>query len=528
MNTRRVVPGLSVLFLLLVALSVLGLGSAQDNTLIIARPTDAVTLDPYEEGSAPGSNVYSNITESLVRITTDMKIVPCLATSWEVTSPTSLRFYLREGVPFHDGTPFTASAVKFTFDRALFGERKAWWAAFGAENIKEVVIVDDYTVDFIMHSPYGPILTVVIGQPAAGIISPTAVAQYGEEYARHPVGTGPFVFKEWKAQYEIVVVANEDYWGGRPALDKVIFRVIPEEGSRTLSLKTGEVDIVLKPAPVDLLSFRDDPNVQLVEAYGLRTFSLWFNLSIPPMDDIRVRHAIAYAIDTHTIVEDILEGAAMAPTTSILTPGILGSYGWPKEQMYPYDPQKALDLLDSAGWVDADSDGFLDRGGEELVLRYLPANGRDMKDLEIAQVIEAQLRAVGIRIEMDVYEWATTLSKWMSAEFPYELHSFGWGTAGDPDYTLPPAFLSDKTPPDGWNSCRYSNAEVDRLINLGRVTLDDEKRKIIYARAQSIIAADLPVLPLYMTKEVALASAAVKGFSMHPMEYYLDLYPIHF
>ena len=167
--------------------------------------------------------------------------------------------------------------------------------------------------------------------------------------------------------------------------------------------------------------------------------------------------------------------------------------------------------------------------GQDLILKFLPAKGRYLKDIEIAEAIQAQLMDVGIKAEMEIYEWATTFSKARSEDFPYAFHTFGWVTTNaDADYTLHSMFISDLTPPKGWNAFRYANSEVGKLIELGRVTVDQEKRKEIYARAQALIAADLPFVPIYITKEIAVASAQVKGLRMHPIEYNLDLYPVHY
>jgi len=528
MTNRRLISCFVISLLVLSALTVACFGSASDNTLVIARPSDAISLDSNQETTAPGAWVYSNIIEPLIILNPDMELQPRLATSWEFVSDTTLRFYLRKGVTFHDGTPFTAEAVKFTFDRALFGEPRANWASLGADPITEIKVIDDYTVDIITGNPYGPILS-TMAMVYTGIVSPTAVEKYGDEYGRHPVGTGPFKFEEWRTRDHITLVANENYWRGRPALDKVIFRVIPEEGSRMLSLQTGEVDLVLNPSPAELPAFAADPAFNIEETNGLRIFYLEFNLSQPPVDDIRVRHAVAYAIDKASILEHILEGAASPTKTSLLAPGVFGFYGWDTEEMYPYDKQKAIALLNDAGWVDEDGNGFVEKNGEELVLSFMPAKGRYLKDIEIAEAIQAQLGEVGIRVKLDIFEWATAFSKSRSAELPYHLLSFGWVTTNaDADYTLHSMFISELTPPTGWNSFRYVNTEVDRLVKLGRVTVDQDERKEIYARAQSLIAADCPFVPIYTTKEIAVLSKDVQGLRMHPVEYNLDLYPVHY
>ena len=527
MTNRRLISCFVISLLVLSALTVACFGSARDNTLVIAQPSDPVSLDANQETTAMGAWTYMQINEPLIQLNSQMEMEPCLATSWEFINETTLRFYLREGVTFHDGTPFNAQAVKFTWNRALFEEPRANWVSMGADPITDIRVIDDYTVDFIMNAPYGAILN-TMSMYTTGVVSPAAVEKYGDEYGRHPVGTGPFIFKEWKTRNYIRLVANENYWQGRPALDAVLFRIIPEEGSRMIALRAGDVDVVLKPAPAELSSFDADPNFNVISTQGMRVFYLGFNLSNWPLGDIRVRHAIAHAINRESIVENILEGAGSLAGLSFFAPSVFGYYAWETDQLYPYDPDKALVLLAEAGFSDEDGDGFLEKNGRELVLRFLPANGRYVKDREVAEAIEAQLREIGIRVEMDIFEWATTFGKWRSADLPYEMISAGWGGLTDCDYSLWCQFLSDMTPPTGWNSYRYSNLELDRLIKLGRITLDQEERKLIYARVQSLLAADLPFVPIFVTKETAVISTDVKGLVMYPSEYYLDLFAVHY
>jgi len=503
-------------------------GSTANNTLVIARPVDALSIDTMLDTTSAGTWVFANINEPLIDLNHELEYEPLLATSWEFVEPTRLRFNLRQGITFHDGTPFDAHAVKFTFDRGLFGEPKAQWASLGASVITGVEIVDDYTIDILTDAPFGPLLR-VMSMRYLGIVSPAAVEKYGEEYGRHPSGTGPFKFVEWRTNDRIVLEANEDYWQGRPALDKVVFRVIPEESSRMASLRTGEVDLVMKPSPAELPAFAGDSDFAVYETPGLSVFFIAFNLDYPPMDDIRVRHAIAHAIDRESIMEHVLEGAAAPASTSILAPGVFGFYGQDIDQQYPYDKKKAIELLSEAGWIDQDGDGVLEKNGKDLVLPALPCNGRFLRDLDVAEVVEAQLREIGIRIELQVFEWATVFSKLRSADFPYALMTVAWNTTTvDADYTFYALFNSAGVPPDGWNLFRYSNAEVDDLIHLGQITVDQDKRAAIYARAEAILAADAPYVSVYVNKNVSVANANLKGFRLHPVEYNLILYPVHF
>jgi peptide/nickel transport system substrate-binding protein len=251
------------------ALLLTGTGFAQ-KTLTIVRPSDPVALDPQLETTAPGSWVFSQILEPLITLNQDMEIEARLATSWEFVDPTRLRFTLRQGVTFSDGTPFDAAAVKFTWDRAFDSDPSGRWKAL-AGPVTGVEIVDPFTVDVVSSIPYGPML-LVMTMPYTGIVSPTAATALGADFSRAPVGTGPFTFVEWRPNDQIVLQANESYWRGRPALDRIVFRTVPEEGARMLELRTGGADMVLLPIPSELPGLEADPNFAVEGAAGVGVF----------------------------------------------------------------------------------------------------------------------------------------------------------------------------------------------------------------------------------------------------------------
>jgi len=259
-------------------------------TLTIVRPTDPVSLDPHYETTAPGAWVYSNILESLIAIDEKLELHPKLATSWDVISPTRVRFKLRPGVRFHDGTPLDAAAVKFTLDRALKGTPPGRWASL-AGPLAGAEVVDDLTVDVVTSEPFGPILR-SLALVYAGIVSPTAVVKAGPDFSRAPVGTGPFKFVEWKTNTRVILERFADYWGDKAPLDRVVFRVLPEEGARMIALQTGDADMVLFPSPIQLAALRRDPKFAVHEATGLRVVFVGMHAKQPPLDDVRVRSAL--------------------------------------------------------------------------------------------------------------------------------------------------------------------------------------------------------------------------------------------
>jgi peptide/nickel transport system substrate-binding protein len=488
------------------------------------RPTDPVSLDPHLETTAPGSWVYTQILEPLITVNQDMEIEGRLATDWEFVEPTRLRFTLREDVTFHDGTPFNAEAVKFTWDRAFNSDPPGRWKSL-AGPVEGIEIVDDYTVDLVASQPYGPLL-LTAAMPYTGVVSPAAVEEMGEDFLRAPVGTGPFKFVEWRTNERIVLEANEDYWRGRPALDRVVFRTVPEEGARMLSLRTGEADMVLLPTPSDLPALEADPNFVVEGAPGVGIFYLAFNLEREAVSDVRVRHAVAHAIDRELIVEAILESGGVLAKSVIGEP-VFGFKDMELLERYPYDPERAIELLEEAGYTRG-SDGFMrDSDGRVLRLDALPSNGRSLKDREIAETLQEFLRQVGIDVDLHVFEWATTFELMRGETLDYDLNSFTWfTTTADADYTMYSNYVSTELPPASWNRWRYANEDVDRWLKEARASLDEEEREELYGRVQDQLAEDLPALPLYGSFEVAAHSAAITGYRAHPIQYILDLFPV--
>src|SRR5213076_1857384 len=286
-----------------------------------------------------------------------LQLHPKLALSWEVMSPTRVRFKLRPNVKFHDGTPFNAAAVKFTFDRALKGSPPARWASL-AGSLEGAEVVDDLTVDVVTKEPYGPILR-TLAMYCMGMVSPTAVQKIGADFSRAPVGTGPFKFVEWKTNTHVIIERNPDYWGDKALVDRVIFNVVPEEGARMIALQTGDADMVLFPSPAQLPALRKDPKFTVHETTGIRVVFAGMNAGQAPLDDVRVRSAMLYAVDRKTILENIMEGSA-APARGVLAPSVFGFKDMQLDRLYPFDRARAKALLAQAGWVPG-ADGILQK-----------------------------------------------------------------------------------------------------------------------------------------------------------------------
>ncbi len=521
--SRRALPAL-------IALAVVGatwlvpvdtaLAQKRGGTLTIVRPTDPVSLDPNLETTAPGAWVYFNMLEGLLTLDDKMQVKPALATGYEVLSPTKVRFKLRPNVKFHDGTPFNAAAVKFTFDRALKGTPPARWASL-AGSLTGAEVVDDLTVDMITKDPYGPVLR-TLAMYCMSIVSPTAVQKMGEGFSRAPVGTGPFKFVEWKTNTHVILERNADYWGDKPLLDRVIFKVVPEEGARMIALQTGDADMVLFPAPAQLPALRKDPKFTVHEVGGIRVVFIGMHAGQPPLDDVRVRNAMLHAVDRKTILENIMEGSAVS-ARGVLAPGVFGFKDMALDQLFPFDKAKAKALLTQAGWAPG-PDGIMQKGGQRLTLSWLAARGRYPKDGEITEAVQAMLKDVGIEAKVQFLEWAAVFQQVRAATLNQNLFTLGWVTSNaDADYSLYALFHSKNTPPTGWNTSRYANPKVDALVEQARKSLNQTEREKLYGEVQDILAREMVWIPVYTTKEIIATRATVKGFSVHPVEYNLWL-----
>lgn len=488
--------------------------------LMIGRPTDAISLDSNAETTGAGSIVYWNIIEPLIYVAQDGQIKPKLATEYQLVSPDRIRFKLRKGIQFHDGTPFNAAAVKFTFDRAADDKQPARWKAlFGP--LKGAEVVDEYTVDVLTTVPYAPIIAST-AMCYTGIVSPAAVQKFGDAYGRNPVGTGPFKFKEWQAKNFISIVRNDDYWGEKAYLDEVVFKVIPEGGARMMGLKAGDLDMVVQPVPSELPGFRKDPKFTLAETIGGRIIYVGFNMGLAPTDDPKVRQALSMAVNVPAIVENIMEGAAV-PAKGYLAPSVFGFKDMELSKRFPFDLKKAKSLLAEAGWKPG-PDGILAKDGQKLTIKFLGAKARFPMDAEICEAVQAQWKELGVDVKLEFFDWATTFGLVRKPDLPYNSFMMGWVTTNnDADYSLYAMFHSSQIPPKGWNSNAFKDSTVDLLLDEARVSPDRNKRIENYAKVQNVLADAAAWIPIYNTKEVFVLNKKVKGFVPEAIEYQLTL-----
>jgi peptide/nickel transport system substrate-binding protein len=493
-------------------------------TLVVGVGADATGLDPElvmnNESGFPMSLLYDRLVgykPGTTEVTNSG-----LAESWEI-SPDGLTytFHLRKGVKFTDGTAFNAQAAAADFARVVDSNHKYYFKKLEAVNsfatdtfsdVAKVEAVDENTLKFTLKAPYAPFLT-DLGMVWSGVMNPKVTEQYGFESGQHPVGTGPFKLVEWVKNDHITLEANKDYWKGRPYLDKVIFKVVPENNVRVLKLQGGELDVILDVGPEDYAKLKGDAKITLLEQPGLTVNGVGLPCDTAPFNDKRVRQALNYATDKKTLDETLYKGLAVEMTQ--LVPAVDWSYD-PSIKGYPYDPQKAKDLLAQAGFPN---------GFKTKLLIYPNPRGYNPIGGQLGVALQEQWKKVGVEVTIEQLEWATFLKTIRSGDYHFP-HLRGWsGDNGDPDNFLYTLNTTNNIPVG--NTSHYSNKVVDDLLDQGVKISDPAKRKEIYKQANQILVDDAPWVMINSTKQVRATAAKVKGVTLNPLQMLFDFNEVY-
>ncbi|MCF6459953.1 glutathione ABC transporter substrate-binding protein [Clostridium sp. Cult3] len=466
-------------------------GGAKDE-LIVAQGADPKSLDPHASNDQPSSRVNKQMYSTLVEATEEMELQPGLAESWEQIDDRTWEFKLREGVKFHNGEELKASDVKFTLDRMKDSPEVAH--IIGA--VESVEVKDDYAVIIKTEEPFAPILS-HLAHTAASILNEKAVTEAGDDYQNSPVGTGPYKFVSHDAGDKVTLERFDEYYGDPAKVKTLIFRNVPEGTNRTIGLETGEVDIAYDIEPIDLDKVRDNKKLQLIEEPSLSTSYIGFNTKKAPFDDIRVRKALNYAINVDEIIEVVLENAGTKATGPINDK----VFGYNNDlKGYEYDPDKAKDLLAEAGYAD----GFK---------TSIWTNDNPVR-VRIAEIVQAQLKEVGVDAKIEEVEWGAYLERTAAGE--HDMFILGWVTVtGDADYGLYALFHSSQHGGAG-NRTFFTDPEVDKLLDKGRTSIDEKERLDAYSKAQEIIVEEAPQLFLYFQTQNAGLQSNIDGFKLHP------------
>jgi peptide/nickel transport system substrate-binding protein len=478
-------------------------------TLIVGRGGDSVILDSGPATDGESARVINEIIEPLVRLEgTSTKPIPWLAESWETEDSQTWIFHLRQGVNFHDGTPFNAEAVQWNIDRwrdpdneYRFGRTFEYYAAEFGEDlaIEEINVLDEYTIELKLSQPSGVLLNKLALGFVFGMNSPTAVMEQGDKYgtpAGGSVGTGPFKFVEWVPDDRIVLERNDEWWGEGPKLDRVIFRSIPDNSARFAELQAGTIHQA-DLAQTDLPAAEEDPNITVYQTPAMSTGYIAFQQCTEPFDKLEVRQAIAHAVNWGALIEPFYGkfGTLAGP---FQPPAILGSN--PDIQPYEYNPDKAKELLAAAGLPD----------GFETDFWYIPViRGYFPDSKAIGEAIAADLAKAGIRVNLQTEDWGAYLEDRNVGKFP--MWMLGWGSDnGDPDNYLGWHFSHPVGEPKA-EDC-YGNDRVAELLIEGRVESDPAKREQIYQEAEMLIHEDVARIPVVWTTGTLVFRNEVKGY----------------
>lgn len=501
------------LLLILVGIQCSSSQQDQNDTLIFARGSDSIGLDPALETDGESFKVCDNIYETLVSYGEEnTNIIPKLAHSWDVSEDLlTWTFHLRTDVTFHDNTKFDAKAMLFSLERQMDSNHSHqppngaynYWRDMGMDEvIEDLIALNDSVLVFQLKRADAPFLS-NLAMNFCAAVSPTAVKKFGEDYFKNPVGTGPFYMNEWRRDDKIVLEKNLNYWGTEPTLQRIIFKPIHDSSLRFLELEKGTVHGIDNVNPEFFNRIREDSKLKLITQPGMNVGYLAMNMDRPPFNNQKVRHAINHAINRQALVDNFYNGMATIAKNPI--PPTLWAYN-DDIRGYPYSPEKARKLLAQAGF----KDGFETELWSMPIPRpYMPQPNK------IAQAIQADLFNVGIRAQIVQWEWGTYLEKVSQGEHPMAL--LGWtGDNGDPDNFL--YVLLDKSSAriPAQNIAFYRNDELHDILKQARTTFSRDERTSLYIKAQEIIFHDAPWVPLVHATQTVAFQKRVIGFRLHP------------
>lgn len=488
----------AVCLCLALALSALGCAAAppSSNVITLAVLSSPNSLDPRIGSDETSQRIHALIYDYLLALDDNLRVVGGLAERWEQVDPLTYLVHLRKGVRFHDGHELTADDVTYTFgsfiDPNFVSPRKGAY-----RSLARVEAVDPYIVRFVLKEPFGSF--------PINLVMPVVPKGAGPGLRDHPIGTGPYKFVSFAVDDRVELAAFKDYFRGAPANDGVVLKVVPDEIMRALELRKGTIDMVVNDLSPDVIHQLDaERSVTIAESPGTDYAYVGINMRDPVLSDRRVRHALGYAIDRQAIVDYLRRGLAR-PAVGILPPA---SWAFDDQVFqFTHDPEKAIALLEAAGYRDPDGEG-----PEPRLRLSLKVSTNEFIRLQAA-VIQQDLKKVGIELDVRSYEFATLYADVLKGNF--QLFTLQWVGVSDPDM-LRRVFHSSQMPPNGFNRGYYDNPEVDRLIDAAMAASTDEERRRFYAKAQRVIAEDAPYISLWYKTNVAVSRTNIEGVTLTP------------
>jgi peptide/nickel transport system substrate-binding protein len=473
--------------------------TANPNVLVVGVTSGPNNLDPRigtDDVSAKASQLIFN---NLMTLDDRLRVVPDLAERIENPDPTTYVVALRRGVKFHDGHELTSADVVYTFrsllDPAFLSPRKGAYRM-----VKAIDARDRYTVAFSLTEPFGSF--------PVNLVIPIVPEGAPANFRDRPIGTGPYRFVRYTTDDRLELEPFADYFGGRAKNDGLVLRIVPDDIMRGLELRKGTMDIVVNDLAPDIVhQLARDRELQLVESPGTDYQYMGLNLRDPVLQDRRVRQALGYAIDRQAIIEHLRRGLA-TPAAGLLPP-----VSWafePSVFTFTYDPARARVLLEEAGYRDPDGDGPQPR-----LHLSLKMSNNEFNRLQ-SSVIQQNLRAIGIALDVRTYEFATLYADVLKGNF--QLYTLQWvgGAVADPDI-LRRVFHSSQVPPAGFNRGFFKDERVDRLLDEAAVTAEETRRRALYGDVQRIVAEEAPYISLWCKTNAAVARRDLTGIHILPI-----------
>lgn len=520
----------------LAATSVLAAGCTKDSklvdngqTIVFHQQQEPDSMNAIVSDMVATTDALKPVQEGLVAVSDKLEIVPVLATEVPTVDnggvvvkdgKMEVTWKLRKGVKWHDGEPFTAEDVKFTID-VIMHPKTLVTSRDGFDKITKVEIADPYTIKLYFKQVYAPHDLLFYNTGAIlpkHVLGKNIVDLKGEsinksDFNRAPIGTGPYKFKEWISGDHITFVAFDDYWRGKPKVAQLKMRIVPDENAAFTLLKSGELDLYQSASINQVEALHKLSHINVSALPSLTWEHLDFNLGREKFKDVRVRRAIAHAINKKQISEKIYQGLYTV-AHSDLAP-LSWAYNKDVEDRYAYDPDKARKLLDEAGWKPG-IDGVRVKDGERFAIDISTTAGRKTRELT-EQVLRYYLKMVGIELSIDNYPGPILFGPHPSGilkGFKYDLSMAAWSAGPDPDnFTL---WHSSQIPPAGQNHVQFKNEELDKLLEAGTKTIKREERRKIYNRAAEILTEELPMIPLLYWSQLDPISKRIKNFRPNP------------
>lgn len=479
--------------------------------LNIAIGIDSDTLNPQEQTTTLSQNMCDLLFDNLFYQDPQGKLHPNLAESYKISDDgLTWTIKIRKGVKFSDGTPMDADAVKLTWDRILDKKRRVP-LRFAVSMVTECVKIDDHTVALKLKYPFAP-LAPTLSMTLCSPISPAAIKKYGDDVRRHPVGAGPYVLSKWVPGDRIEMTRNESYWGKKPTVKKIVWKIVPEAATREAMLRAGQVQVCYKPLPSNVAALKADSNVTVEMPLDTRTIFMGLNCQKGVTTNKLVRQAFNYAVDKRAIVKKILFNTA-EPMEGVVSPKVFGYVKMDKP--YEYNPKKAKELLKKAKF------------DFKQVVHMRTPNGRYLFDKQVSEAVQAYLQAIGVKTELRTYDWPTYVAGLLKPLDKTELEVFllGWGPLFlDADMGLSGQFTCAVNPPKGLGSAFYCNPAFDKLMTKSRMEQDKQKRKAIMIEASKMVYADAPWIFLHVEKFVIAYSSKIKNMAVTPTEKFYPQY----